>query len=73
MLRHPTVEKLQQLKLPAMARELTERSNRRLALKLRQAKLRHSATLEDLDTRAARGLDKALIVVLATCSGSPSI
>ena len=24
MLRHPTVEKLQQLKLPAMARELTE-------------------------------------------------
>ncbi len=39
-------------------RELTERSNRRLALKLRQAKLRHSATLEDLDTRAARGLEE---------------
>src|SRR5690348_8842172 len=55
MLRHPTIEKLQQLKLPAIARELTERSNRRLALKLRQAKLRHSATLEDLDTaRSAR-------------------
>lgn len=94
MLRHPTIEKLQQLKLPAMARELTEqralpeaaglgfeerlglladrelteRSNRRLALRLRQAKLRQSAALEDLDTRAPRGLDKALIVLLATCT-----
>lgn len=93
MLRHPTLEKLQQLKLPAMARELaeqralpeaaalgfeerlglladrelTERSNRRVALRLRQAKLRQSAALEDLDTRAPRGLDKALIVLLATC------
>ena len=93
MLRHPTIDKLQQLKLPAMARELTEqralpeaaalgfeerlglladreltdRSNRRLALKLRQAKLRQAATLEELDTRAPRGLDKALLVVLATC------
>lgn len=94
MLRHPTIEKLQQLKLPAMARELTEqralpeaaglgfeerlglladrelteRSNRRLALRLRQAKLRQSAALEDLDTRAPRELDKALIVLLATCT-----
>ena len=94
MLRHPTIEKLQQLKLPAMARELTEqralpeaaglgfeerlglladrelteRSNRRLALRLRQAKLRQSAAIEDLDTRAPRGLDKALIVLLATCT-----
>jgi DNA replication protein DnaC len=93
MLRHPTIDKLQQLKLPAMARELseqralpeagalsfeerlglladrelTERSNRRLALKLRQAKLRQSAALEDLDTRAPRGLDHALIVLLASC------
>ena len=88
MLRHPTIDKLQQLKLSAMARELaeqralpeaaalsfeerlglladrelTERSNRRLALKLRQ-----SAALEDLDLRAPRGLDQALIVLLATC------
>lgn len=94
MLRHPTIEKLQELKLPAMARELTEqralpeaaglgfeerlglladrelteRSNRRLALRLRQAKLRQSAAIEDLDTRAPRGLDKALIVLLATCT-----
>ena len=48
-------------------RELTERSNRRLELKLRQAKLRQSAALEDLDTRAPRGLDHALIVLLASC------
>jgi DNA replication protein DnaC len=93
MLRHPTIDKLQQLKLPAMARELaeqralpevaaldfeerlglladrelTERANRRLALRLREAKLRQAAALEDLDTRAPRGLDKALIAVLATC------
>ena len=93
MLRHPTIDKLQQLKLSAMARELaeqralpeaaglgfeerlglladcelTERSSRRLALKLRYAKLRQSAALEDLDTRAPRGLDQALIVLLATC------
>jgi DNA replication protein DnaC len=93
MLRHPTIDKLQLLKLPAMAnalkdqhglaeaaalsfeerlglladRELTERANRRLALRLRQAKLHQSAALEDLDTRTPRGLDKALIVLLATC------
>src|SRR6202162_2260564 len=93
MLRHPTIDKLQQLKLLAMARELaeqralpeaaglgfeerlgllagrelSERSNRRLARKLRHAKLRQSAALEDLDTRAPRGLDQALIVLLATC------
>lgn len=93
MLRHPTIEKLQQLKLAAMAhalqeqhghakaaslsfeerlglladREITERSNRRLALRLRHAKLRQSAAIEDLDTRTPRGLDKAMILLLATC------
>lgn len=93
MLRHPTIEKLQALKLAAMARELgaqralpeintlafeerlglladcelTERDNRRLASRLRVAKLREAAALEDLDTRAPRSLDKALIMKLATC------
>lgn len=47
-------------------REITEREDRRLQTRLRQARLKHSACLEDLDTRCARGLDKALIRQLAT-------
>jgi DNA replication protein DnaC len=47
-------------------RELTERENRRLQTRLRQAKLKQSACLEDLDTRSPRGLDKALITQLAS-------
>ena len=39
-------------------RELLDRENRRLQSRLRQAKLRQAATLEDLDYRAPRGLDK---------------
>jgi DNA replication protein DnaC len=46
-------------------RELTEREDRRLQTRLRQARLRQSACLEDLDTRTPRGLDKALITQLA--------
>lgn len=48
-------------------RELTERENRRLATRLRQAHLRQPAALEDLDYRTPRGLDKALIASLASC------
>lgn len=47
-------------------RELTERENRRLQTRLRQARLKQSACLEDLDTRSPRGLDKALISQLAS-------
>ena len=47
-------------------RELSEREDRRLQTRLRQARLKHSACLEDLDTRTPRGLDKALITQLAT-------
>jgi DNA replication protein DnaC len=47
-------------------RELTEREDRRLQTRLRQARLKQSACLEDLDTRTPRGLDKALITQLAT-------
>ena len=47
-------------------RELTERENRRLQTRLRQARLKQSACLEDLDTRTPRGLDKALVTQLAT-------
>ena len=48
-------------------REMTERDNRRMTTRLRQAKLRHNAVLEDLDYRTARGLDKGLIQSLAAC------
>lgn len=92
MLTHPTLDKLQQLRLTSMYkalrqqstlpniddlsfeerlglladRELTEREDRRLQTRLRQARLKQSACLEDLDTRTPRGLDKALITQLAT-------
>jgi len=47
-------------------REITERENRRLKTRLRQAGLQQNACLEDLDTQTPRGLDKALITQLAT-------
>jgi DNA replication protein DnaC len=93
MLHHPTLEKLQRLRLSGMYkalaeqtaqqevaalgfeerlglladRELTERENRRLTTRLRQARLKHNACVEDIDYRAPRGLDKALIAQLAAC------
>jgi len=48
-------------------REHIERHNRRLATRLRQAKLRLSATMEDIDYRHPRGLDKRLMLSLANC------
>src|SRR5262245_21004580 len=93
MLTHPTLDKLQTLKLSGMYhalveqlqmadiaalsfeerfgllvdRELTERDNRRLTTRLRQAKLRQTACIEDIDYRHPRGLDKALMTRLVTC------
>lgn len=93
MLHHPTLDKLQALRLHGMYhalleqmqmseiatlsfeerlgllvdRECTEREDRRLTTRLRQAKLRQAACLEDLDYRQPRGLDKALMTTLATC------
>ena len=93
MLTHPTLDKLQTLKLSGMYhalveqlqmadiaalsfeerfgllvdRELTERDTRRLTTRLRQAKLRQTACLEDIDYRHPRGLDKALMARLAKC------
>jgi DNA replication protein DnaC len=92
MLHHPTLDKLQQLRLSGMHkalreqlslpdidslsfeerlglladRELTEREDRRLQTRLRQARLKHSACLEDLDYRTPRGLDRGLLAQLAT-------
>jgi len=94
MLTHPTLEKLQTLRLSGMLkaleeqqrmpdiqtlsfeerlgllidREMTERENRRLATRLKKAKLRHSCCVEDIDFKASRGLDKALILSLAACT-----
>ena len=46
-------------------RELTERHSRQLTNRLRRAKLRHAACVEDIDFRQPRGLDKALVLSLA--------
>jgi DNA replication protein DnaC len=46
-------------------REIAERQDRRLKARLRFAKLRHQASIEDIDWRAARGLDRALFQKLA--------
>lgn len=48
-------------------RELNEQENKRLDLRLRQAKLRQNAVIEDVDFRTARGLNKSMILELATC------
>ena len=48
-------------------REMTERADRRLQTRLRQAKLKQSACLEDLDYRHPRNLDRGLIEDLAQC------
>jgi len=48
-------------------REATSRDNKRLARRLRDAKLRQAAAVEDTDFRTARGLDRALFLKLAGC------
>jgi DNA replication protein DnaC len=48
-------------------RELTARDNRRLTSRLRRARLKHQAALEDIDYRQPRGLDRSLIQALASC------
>jgi DNA replication protein DnaC len=93
MLNHPTLDKLQQLKLTGMVRawkeqnllpevsalpfeerlgllvdrELTERDNRRMQLRLKQARLKQQAAIEDIDFKTPRGLDRSLILKLAAC------
>jgi len=46
--------------------EVTERESRRLKTRLKRAKLRHDAAIEDIDYRHPRGLDKSLMTKLAT-------
>lgn len=47
-------------------REMTERADRRLLYRLRKARLKQSACVEDIDYRHPRGLDKRLMRQLIT-------
>ena len=93
MLNHPTLDKLQALRLTGMLkalieqaaipdiealsfeerlgllidREMTEREDRRLKTRLRQAKLKQNACVEEIDYRHPRGLDKSLMRDLIQC------
>jgi len=49
-------------------REAAERDRRRLKTRLSKAKLRHTACIEDIDFRTRRGLDKKVILDLASCN-----
>jgi len=61
---HPTIDQLsfeERLGL-LVDREMTNRLDCRLKNRLKQAKLKQNARLEDMDYHANRGLDKALIL-----------
>jgi DNA replication protein DnaC len=47
--------------------EFMEREKRQLASRLKSAKMRQNAVLEDLDTKASRGIDRSLLASLSTC------
>lgn len=93
MLTHPTIDKLETLRLSGMVgalreqwktpdinqlsfeerlglltdREVDVRETKRLQSRLKKAKLRQNASLEDIDFRQPRGLDKSLVIKLADC------
>jgi len=48
-------------------REVTDRENRHLQTRLKKARLRQSASVEDVDYHSSRGIDKALIAKLQSC------
>jgi DNA replication protein DnaC len=48
-------------------REVLDRANRRLKSRLKSAKLRQQACMEDINYRHPRGLDKSLFLSLSTC------
>jgi DNA replication protein DnaC len=94
MLNQATVDKMQEMRMPAMAEtfleqsrssqyadlsfeervgllvdaEWTYRQQRKLDRRLKAAKLRYPASLEDVDYRASRGLDRQVVLSLAGCS-----
>lgn len=91
MLTQPTIEKLNSMKLTAMAKafadqmqcpdmtqltfeerfglivdyQMTDLENRRMQNRLKNAKLRLAASIEDLDFRQGRGMDRSTIMSLA--------
>ena len=93
MLRHPTLEKLTNMRFAGMATALEEqlqtpdiddlsfeerlgllldreqavRETNRMKSRLRKAKLRQNACVEDIDFKHPRGLDKSLVLRLADC------
>jgi DNA replication protein DnaC len=52
-----------------VAREMTVRRDRRLTTRLRQAKWRRRASVEEIDYRHPRGRDTSLILRLVSCPG----
>lgn len=50
-----------------LEREATMRRQKRFEARARAAKLRHDAQIENIDFRAARGLDRNLFMKLASC------
>ena len=91
MLTQPTIEKLNSMKLTAMAKafasqmqcpdmtqlsfeerfglivdyQMTDLENRRMQNRLKNAKLRLSACIEDLDFKQGRGMDRSTVMSLA--------
>ena len=91
---HATLEKMQTMKLYAMAEafeaqrrsseytelsfeerlgllidtEWTARENRKLARRLRAAKMRHAASIENIDFKPPRGLNRQEILALGSCA-----
>lgn len=93
MLIHPTLDKLETMRLTGMAQALKEqwqqpaindltfeerlgllvdreadvRQTRQIKSRLRKAKLRQNACIEDIDFKHPRGLDRSLVYKLAEC------
>ena len=47
--------------------EISTRENNRLKIRLKKAKLRQNACMQDIDYKSSRGLDKSLLLSLETC------
>ena len=93
MLTHPTLDKLELLRLHGMIQALKQqwqqpeinelsfeqrlgllvdretdlRQTRQMQVRLRKAKLRQNAVVEDVDFKQPRGLDRSQVLQLATC------
>lgn len=64
---HAELSRLEWLGL-LLDREITHRRDKRLTARLRYARLRHQACLEDVDYHTPRTLDKSLLLKLSNTS-----